>query len=402
MTKQGQKPIEVGLVLQGGGALGAYEWGAVTALLELMDEAETAGREVALKGVTGVSIGAINAACIVGSHGRADARRRLKELWEDLRLDAPSFLPAQVQRDLAFFGLPGFYAPRMDVWALPGWKYLYDTSPLIETLRRHVDFKALNASPTTFVVTAVDVVSGVLTRFRNHPHPREGKDRPPPKREADHVCAIEPRHILASGSLAPQFPWVEIGGASYWDGGLVDNTPLGDAIDAFSDDPDADRRLVVMNLYPLRARLPQNLAEVQDRVHELSFGNRLRQDHDGANRVNDLIGTICELAALAPEGAITGDLKRRVERANRFKRHRGARSRHAGPRAFAPARPPGGRAGSGRRPGRPARLLARHRRAPPRPRLRVREAPARAVVRGQGASTFEIAGGNAAEKDGVG
>src|SRR3954452_23992489 len=91
MTKQGQKPIEVGLVLQGGGALGAYEWGAVTALLELMDEAETAGREVALKGVTGVSIGAINAACIVGSHGRADARRRLKELWEDLRLDAPSF-----------------------------------------------------------------------------------------------------------------------------------------------------------------------------------------------------------------------------------------------------------------------------------------------------------------------
>jgi NTE family protein len=320
MTKQGQKPIEVGLVLQGGGALGAYEWGAVTALLELMDEAETAGREVALKGVTGVSIGAINAACIVGSHGRADARRRLKELWEDLRLDAPSFLPAQVQRDLAFFGLPGFYAPRMDVWALPGWKYLYDTSPLIETLRRHVDFKALNASPTTFVVTAVDVVSGVLTRFRNHPHPREGKDRPPPKREADHVCEIEPRHILASGSLAPQFPWVEIGGASYWDGGLVDNTPLGDAIDAFSDDPDADRRLVVMNLYPLRARLPQNLAEVQDRVHELSFGNRLRQDHDGANRVNDLIGTICELAALLPKGKIAGKLEARVERANRFKR----------------------------------------------------------------------------------
>ena len=74
-----------------------------------------------------------------------------------------------------------------------------------------------------------------------------------------------------------------------------------------------------MNLYPLRARLPQNLAEVQDRVHELSFGNRLRQDHDGANRVNDLIETICELAALVPEGKIAGDLKRRVDRANRFK-----------------------------------------------------------------------------------
>jgi NTE family protein len=291
----------------------------VTALLELMDEAETAGREVVLKDVTGVSIGAINAACIVGCSDRADARRRLKELWEDLRLDTPSFLPAQVQRDLAFFGLPGFFTPRADVWALPGWTYVYDTSPLLATLERHVDFEALNASPTTFVVTALDVVSGVLTRFRNHPHAHEGKDRAPPKREADHVCAIEPRHILASGSLAPQFPWVEIGGASYWDGGLVDNTPLGDAIDAFSDDPGSHRLLVVMNLYPLRARLPRNLAEVQDRVHELSFGNRLRQDHDGANRINDLVGTICELAALVPEGKIAGDLKRRVDRANRFK-----------------------------------------------------------------------------------
>jgi NTE family protein len=314
-----KNPIEVGLVLQGGGALGAYEWGAVTALLELMDKAETAGREVVLKGVTGVSIGAINAACIVGSKDRTDARRRLKDLWEDLRLDTPPFLPAQAQRDLAFFGLPGFYTPRADLWALPGWTYVYDTSPLIETLRRHVDFMALNASPTTFVVTAVDVVSGVLTRFRNHPHAQEGKDRPPPKRETDHVCAIEPRHILASGSLAPQFPWTEIGRHAYWDGGLVDNTPLGDAIDAFSDDPQVDRLLVVMNLYPLRARLPQNLAEVQDRVHELSFGNRLRQDHDSATRVNDLIGTICELAALVPKGKINSDLRRRVDRANRFK-----------------------------------------------------------------------------------
>src|SRR3954468_10023114 len=98
MAKPGTTRIEVGVVLQGGGALGAYEWGAVTALLELIDESETGGREVALKGVTGVSIGAINAACVVGSENRVDARRRLKDLWEDLRLDTPAFLPAQVQR----------------------------------------------------------------------------------------------------------------------------------------------------------------------------------------------------------------------------------------------------------------------------------------------------------------
>src|SRR3954462_14545680 len=103
MTMAKHQRIEIGLVLQGGGALGAYEWGAVTALLELMDAAETPERQVVLQGVTGVSIGAINAACIVGAQSREDARRRLKALWEDLRLDTPDFLPGQVRRDRAFF-----------------------------------------------------------------------------------------------------------------------------------------------------------------------------------------------------------------------------------------------------------------------------------------------------------
>ena len=71
---------------------------------------------------------------------------------------------------------------------------------------------------------------------------------------------IEPRHVLASGSLPPGFPWTEIEGMPHWNAGLVDNTPLGLAIDAFNTDPDVDRMLVVMNLYPLRARLPRNLA----------------------------------------------------------------------------------------------------------------------------------------------
>jgi len=113
-------------VLQGGGALGAYEWGAVTALLELMDNAEAHGRQLTLKVVTGVSIGAINGACIVGARNRADARRRLTALWEDLRLDTPSFLPQQMRRDLAYLGLPGFYVPRADIWTFPTCTYVYE------------------------------------------------------------------------------------------------------------------------------------------------------------------------------------------------------------------------------------------------------------------------------------
>jgi NTE family protein len=72
---------EIGLVLQGGGALGAYEWGAITALFDVIDEAIGSGQDITLRVVTGVSIGAINAACVVGATDRADARNRLGAMW---------------------------------------------------------------------------------------------------------------------------------------------------------------------------------------------------------------------------------------------------------------------------------------------------------------------------------
>jgi predicted acylesterase/phospholipase RssA len=307
MAGMSSRPVEVGVVLQGGGALGAYECGALNALLELMDEFTTQGRDIVLKVVTGVSIGSINAACVVGAKTRADARARLNALWDDLMLEAPPFWMAAAQRDLAYFGLPGFYAPRPDFWTAPTWTYVYDTRPLLVTLGRHVDFAALNASPTVFVVTAVEVVTGALQPFSNRPL----KNLPATK--------IEPRHVLASGSLPPGFPWTEIDGMPYWDGGIVDNTPLGLAIDAFSADPAVDRMLVVMNLYPLRARLPRNLAAVEDRLHELSFGNRLRQDHDMARRINALVETIDELAAKVAPDERSDWLNARLDEAGRYK-----------------------------------------------------------------------------------
>ncbi len=234
MSETSSKRLEVGVVLQGGGALGAYECGALNALLELMDEFAAHSHEIELKVVTGVSIGSINAACVVGAKTRSDARARLDALWDDLTLQAPPFWIRAAQRDLAYFGLPGFYAPRPDFWTAPSWTYLYDTRPLLATLARHVDFNALNASPIAFAVTAVELVTGTLRIFANRPLGGVPATR------------IEPRHVLASGSLPPGFPWTEIDGMPYWDGGLVDNTPLGTAIDAFSTDRDVDRMLVVM------------------------------------------------------------------------------------------------------------------------------------------------------------
>ena len=169
MSDISRKPVEVGVVLQGGGALGAYECGALSALLELMDEFAALGHEIVLKVVAAVSIGSINAACVVGASSHADARARLNALWNDLTLQAPPFWTQAAQRDLAYFGLPGFYSPRPDFWTAPSWTYVYDTRPLLATLGRHVDFAALNASPTTFAVTAVEIVTGMVRVFANRP-----------------------------------------------------------------------------------------------------------------------------------------------------------------------------------------------------------------------------------------
>ena len=281
--------MEIGLILQGGGALGAYEWGGILALFDLMDEAARAGRNVTLRVVTGVSIGAINAACVVGASGRDDARRRLGALWNDFMIKAPAFVPAAVTSNVALFEVPHFYR------FAPSWNftYLYQTKALLDTLSEHVDFAALNASGTAFVVTAVDVKSGQLTWFANQ---SVGEIAP---------RMIEPRHVLASGSLAPQFPWTQIGDGKeayhYWDGGLIDNTPLGAAIDALDPNPNVGKLLVVMNLFPLQTNLPNTYTEVSQRVDQLRFGNRLRQDASTARQFNKLISVIERLAALVPQ-----------------------------------------------------------------------------------------------------
>jgi predicted acylesterase/phospholipase RssA len=299
--------VEIGLVLQGGGALGAYEFGAIEALLELMDEIDRAGRTVTLVAVTGVSIGAINAACVVGAADRADARRRLKGLWSELSLEPRNYWWGIADHDLALFGVHGFYKPRYDYWNVLGWTNFYDTAPMLETLQKHVDFAALNASPTAFVVTAVDLSSGELTRFRNHP------------RMGEQQAAIRPQHVLASGSLPPGFPATPIGDRKFWDGGIVDNTPLGDAIEAFSGAADVDRILVVMNLFRNKRAAPKNMIEVNDRLSELRYGNRLRQDGANAAVINELLQTIEALSAAVPGAARTPDLDRQVTRAQRFK-----------------------------------------------------------------------------------
>lgn len=297
------KRMEIGLVLQGGGALGAYEYGGITALLELMEKAKANGRDIAFQAVTGVSIGAINAACIVGAKDWQGARQQLAALWNDLTADGVPFLPPWMDRDASLVSVPNFYTLRSDFLTMPRWKYFYDTHPMLGTLAARVKFDFLNTSETLFVVTAVDVERGELKSFANQAI------------GTDPRTVITPRHVLASGSLPPQFPWTEISDGTkthyYWDGGIVDNTPLGYAIGAFTSGENIDRILVVMNLFPMEAKLPETLAQVNDRANQLRFGNRLHQDKENADRISNLVSTIDELAKLAENSP--GGLPQRLD-----------------------------------------------------------------------------------------
>jgi hypothetical protein len=123
-----------GLVLQGGGALGAFELGVVECLLDNGIRPDV---------VSGVSIGAINATVLCGCR-HSDPKSALRDLWADLTtFSFPLQWAANMNQKMSMFGNPGMYRPRTDYFNIMGWTSFYDTAPLDQTLARNVDFKKL-------------------------------------------------------------------------------------------------------------------------------------------------------------------------------------------------------------------------------------------------------------------
>ena len=150
---------KMGLVLQGGGALGAYEYGAVTRLIELGWEPVA---------VTGVSIGAATAAAIGGARD-GDICASLKNLWAAITLSPVPFWPADKQATFSIFGNPNFWQARNDLHNYTNWTSLYDVSPMRETLAKVCDFDRLNdASKIRIAVTATNVQTGDQVSFSNY------------------------------------------------------------------------------------------------------------------------------------------------------------------------------------------------------------------------------------------
>lgn len=261
-------PDLVVLVLQGGGALGAYQAGVYEALIELGIEIDW---------VAGISIGAVNAAIIAGNE-RDQAVAKMREFWNGVSSALPA-LPS-VDNDLirewthlgaaaqvATFGVPGFFTPRWPPPAFakrqtPAAVSLYDTAPLIETLDRLVDWDRLNSGKVRLSVGAVAVETGNFRYFDTKKEP------------------IDARHILASGALPPGLPPVEIDGQWYWDGGLVSNTPLEHVVAAAHE----DMLVFQVDLFPARGDRPHDLEEAWSREKDIRYSSRTRRISDGLVR----------------------------------------------------------------------------------------------------------------------
>jgi NTE family protein len=293
-SKSAQSYETVALVLQGGGALGAYQCGVYEALH---------GAGIQPSWFAGTSIGAINAAILAGN---APERRieRLHEFWNTIcepagafawsttaLRDALAWLPPNSVLNawtgaLSAFGAlaqgqRGFFSAR----SLPPFAEapgsaaatsFYDTAPLKSTLERLVDFDRINAGDVRLTVGATHVRSGNFRYFDS------AKER------------IRPEHVMASGALPPAFPAIDIDGEHYWDGGVVSNTPLEYLLESV---PRSDTLVFQVDLWSARGIVPRNLLDVMERQKDIQYSSRTRLGTDAVaarQRLRNALGMLLD------------------------------------------------------------------------------------------------------------
>lgn len=297
----------VALVLQGGGALGAYQCGVYDGLHE-------AG--IHPNWIAGISIGAINAALIAGN-AVDDRVPALRTFWE--RVSEPAGIlawpalairsayaampdgwldqgPATAMSALAAMwqGQRGFYVPRaVSPFLLSGGSAeatsLYDTAPLLDTLNELVDFERIRRDGSVrLTVGATDVVNGNFRYFDSR-HMR-----------------LDARHIMASAALPPSFAPVEVDGRHYWDGGLVSNTPLEHILNEW---PREDTLAFQVDLWSARGEHPQTMLDVLERIKDIQYSSRTRHGTDTVARMQQLRTALAELVTHLPQGEVPDHLQ---------------------------------------------------------------------------------------------
>jgi len=282
---------QVVLVLQGGGALGAYQGGVYEALHEAKVEPDW---------VIGTSIGAINASIIAGN---VVERRlaHLKDFWRRVERDALwNRLPAwtAVADSLSAWatvtsGIPGFF--ETNSLAFLGAHVplgtdsagYYSTAPLRKTLTELVNFDLIKRNTPRLMVGAANVRTSMMRYF-------DSRD-----------AQIKVEHILASGALPPAFPAVRVDGELYWDGGILSNTPT-EAI--FDDNPRRNSLIFAVHVWNATGPEPSTIWEVLHRQKDIQYSSRIANHIARQREAHRLRHVISELAKHVPDEIRKSDL----------------------------------------------------------------------------------------------
>lgn len=274
------------LVMQGGGALGAYQVGVYEALKESGFEPDW---------VIGTSIGAINAAIIAGSE-KEQRLHRLETFWHNMERDLPSLLSFGPMAAMSagwnavtlFSGIRGFFEPNPLAWTgirtslgVERASY-YTTEPLRETLASLIDFNLIGHAGMRLTVGAVNALTGGMRYFDS----RDGH--------------LHVDHVMASGALPPAFPAVRIDAVPYWDGGIYSNTPIEAVLD---DNPRRDSLIFAVNVWQQTGPEPDSIWDVMSRQKDIQYASRADSHIMRQKQLHHLRHIIRELGARLPAAA---------------------------------------------------------------------------------------------------
>jgi len=262
-----QKTKLVNIALQGGGAHGAFTWGALDRILE-------DGR-LRIAGVSGTSAGAMNAVALADGFTRAGpegGRAALDHFWRAMsdgaRMSPLKRMPYDVLT--GNWGLennPMYHA--MDALSRIASPYQLNpmnSNPLRDLVEDSIDFEMVRkCTAFKLYVSATNVESGKVKVF-----PRE---------------ELTVDMVMASACLPHLYQAVEIDGVPYWDGGYMGNPSLF----PFHGQTGTDD-IVVIQVNPIeRKGAPKTSQEIQNRMNEISFNGSLLKELRSIDFVDRLI-----------------------------------------------------------------------------------------------------------------
>ena len=231
---------EYGIVLEGGGARGAYQIGVWKALRE-------AGMKI--KGVAGTSVGALNGALIC-----MDDLGKAEEIWGNMTYSTVFNVDDSMIGKLKKFGVRSMKVTD----AAAEFKRLFsdrglDIAPLKKLLEETVDEERIRRSPRDFCAASFSVTDRKEEDF-------DVKEAPPGTM----------KDMMMASAYFPGFKQEKIGGKTYLDGGSVNNVP----VDLLTDRGYKD--IIVIRLYGIgvdRRKFMDIPADVT--IHEIAPGRNL-------------------------------------------------------------------------------------------------------------------------------